>query len=152
MIVLEVSEAQYHMKILLELTSPTGIQKRWGIPLQPVSVRSSSTTPLSIVEFFRLYRYGMVVLIAFYAFPMQFIAAEKPDYFVFALLAMNGTGTIVVTEYISIMYLQRTNFDTPPYRVAKALTALTTSIAVVAVFQFAFWNPARRQIRMALAR
>jgi hypothetical protein len=91
-------------------------------------------------------------MIALFAIPMEYLIYEKPQLFVFGLLALNGCGVIVVTEYVTIEYAKRLTFDTPPYRVGKALTALCVSLAIVACFQFLLRNPARRQVRKALAR
>lgn len=99
-----------------------------------------------------VHRYGIVCMIGLFALPMSYIIYEKPQFFVFGLLALNGCGVIIVTEYITVEYSRRLNFDSAPYRVGKALTALCVSLAIVAIFQFLLRNPARRQVRKALAK
>ena len=91
-------------------------------------------------------------MIGIFAVPMQYLIYENPQLFVLALLALNGIGVLVITEYVTVEHLHRTNFDSPPLRAGKALTSLAVALALVTVFQFVFRNSARKQVRLALAK
>lgn len=90
-------------------------------------------------------------MIALFAIPMFYVFYETPRLFVFALLALNGVGIVIVQEYTAVEYLHRFAFDSPPYRVGKLLAGLSIAIVIVVVFQFVLRNPARTQVRKALA-
>jgi len=83
---------------------------------------------------------------------MQYILYEYPSLLVLALLAMNGTGVLIMTEYLAVEYLGRANFDSPALRTGKAISALIVALAIVAIFQlFILRNPARRTLRQKVA-
>ncbi|KAF8507686.1 hypothetical protein BU17DRAFT_57210 [Hysterangium stoloniferum] len=110
---------------------------------------------LAVLEMFRnvggytINPFGVVCMILPYALIMQYILYERPSLFVLALLAMNGTGVLVVTEYVAVEYLGRANFDSPALRTGNALMV---ALAIVAVFQlFILRNPARRTLRQKVA-
>ncbi|KAF8488906.1 hypothetical protein JB92DRAFT_1405681 [Gautieria morchelliformis] len=113
---------------------------------------------LTVLEMFRDvggYKFnpiGITFMVVPYALIMQYVLAEKPAYFVVALLGLNATGVLVVTEWVSVDYLHRTNFDSPVLRFGKAISALMIALAIAAIFQlFIFRNPARRTLRKAVA-
>ncbi|KAF8749522.1 hypothetical protein RHS01_09997 [Rhizoctonia solani] len=86
---------------------------------------------------------------------LEYLIYEKPMYFTLALLllALNGTGVIVVTEWTVQQYQGRHNYDSPPYRAGKALSSLAVALAIVGTFQLVVLrNPARRQLRESTAR
>ncbi|KIJ47171.1 hypothetical protein M422DRAFT_28858 [Sphaerobolus stellatus SS14] len=97
--------------------------------------------------------YGVVCMVLPYAFIMQYVLYERPALFVLALLALNGTGVLVATEWIAVEFLHRENFDSPALRTGgKAISALMVAVAIVAIFQlFILRNPARRTLRKAVA-
>ncbi|CAE6373431.1 unnamed protein product [Rhizoctonia solani] len=102
---------------------------------------------------YRFNPYGMVCLIGLYAIPFQYLIYEKPMYFTLALLALNGTGVIVVTEWTMQQYQGRHSYDSPPYRAGKALSSLAVALAIVGTFQLiVLRNPARRQLRESTAK
>ncbi|KAL5632771.1 hypothetical protein ACGC1H_005649 [Rhizoctonia solani] len=102
---------------------------------------------------YRFNPYGIACLIALYSIPFQYLIYEKPMYFTLALLALNGTGVIVVTEWMMQQYQGRHNYDSPPYRAGKALSSLAVALAIVGTFQLVVLrNPARRQLRESTAR
>lgn len=51
-----------------------------------------------------------------------------------ALLALNGTGVLVGTEWVYRDFYQK-SFDSPAYRTGKALSALAIAISIVAILQ-----------------
>ncbi|ELU44412.1 hypothetical protein AG1IA_01553 [Rhizoctonia solani AG-1 IA] len=65
---------------------------------------------------YRFNPYGITCLVGLFAIPFQYLIYEKPMYFTLALLALNGTGVIVVTEWTVQQYQGRHNYDSPPYR------------------------------------
>ncbi|KAG8991643.1 hypothetical protein FRB94_000915 [Tulasnella sp. JGI-2019a] len=96
--------------------------------------------------------YGVTVLMAIYSIPLLYIIYEKPKFFPLALLAMNGSGVLVVTEWVYRDYYNRPTFDRPAYRTGKALASLAIAVAICGIFQlFVARNPARRTLRKALA-
>ncbi|QRV92200.1 fusaric acid resistance-like protein [Ceratobasidium sp. AG-Ba] len=102
---------------------------------------------------YRFNPYGIICLIAIYALPFQYLIYEKPMFFTLALLALNATGVVVVTEWVYQQYQGRHAFDSPPYRAGKALSALAVALAIVGTFQLiVLRNPARRQLRESTAR
>ncbi|CAE6533569.1 unnamed protein product [Rhizoctonia solani] len=102
---------------------------------------------------YRFNPYGIACLIVLYSIPFQYLIYEKPMYFTLALLALNGTGVIVVTEWMMQQYQGRHNYDSPPYRAGKALSSLAVALAIVGTFQLVVLrNPARRQLRESTAR
>ncbi|CAE6445071.1 unnamed protein product [Rhizoctonia solani] len=102
---------------------------------------------------YRFNPYGMACLIGLYSIPFQYLIYEKPMYFTLALLALNGTGVIVVTEWTVQQYQGRHTYDSPPYRAGKALASLAVALAIVGTFQLVVLrNPARRQLRESTAR
>ncbi|KAG8699562.1 hypothetical protein FRC09_006545 [Ceratobasidium sp. 395] len=102
---------------------------------------------------YRFNPYGIVCLIGVFAIPFQYLLYEKPMLFALALLALNGTGVIVVTEWAIQQYQGRHTFDSPPYRAGKALAALAVALAIVGTFQLVVLrNPARRQLRESTAK
>ncbi|CCO31114.1 hypothetical protein BN14_05148 [Rhizoctonia solani AG-1 IB] len=102
---------------------------------------------------YRFNPYGMACLIGLYAIPFQYLIYQKPMYFTLALLALNGTGVIVVTEWIVQQHQGRHGYDSPPYRAGKALASLAVALAIVGTFQLVVLrNPARRQLRESTAR
>ncbi|GAB1520598.1 hypothetical protein RhiTH_003678 [Rhizoctonia solani] len=102
---------------------------------------------------YRFNPYGITCLVGLFAIPFQYLIYEKPMYFTLALLALNGTGVIVVTEWTVQQYQGRHNYDSPPYRAGKALSSLAVALAIVGTFQLVVLrNPARRQLRESTAR
>ncbi|KAG8699563.1 hypothetical protein FRC09_006546, partial [Ceratobasidium sp. 395] len=107
---------------------------------------------------YRFNPYGIVCLIGVFAIPFQYLLYEKPMLFqrgtvTLALLALNATGVIVVTEWATQQYQRRHTFDSPPYRAGKALAALAVALAIVGTFQLVVLrNPARRQLRESTAK
>ncbi|KAG8700245.1 hypothetical protein FRC09_006090 [Ceratobasidium sp. 395] len=102
---------------------------------------------------YRFNPYGIVCLIGVFAIPFQYLIYEKPMLFTLALLALNATGVIVVTEWATQQYQGRHTFDSPPYRAGKALAALAVALAIVGTFQLVVLrNPARRQLRESTAK
>ncbi|KAG9083745.1 hypothetical protein FRC07_013826, partial [Ceratobasidium sp. 392] len=102
---------------------------------------------------YRFNPYGIVCLIGIFAIPFQYLIYEKPMLFTLALLALNATGVIVVTEWATQQYQGRHTFDSPPYRAGKALAALAVALAIVGTFQLVVLrNPARRQLRESVAK
>ncbi|CAE6534018.1 unnamed protein product [Rhizoctonia solani] len=102
---------------------------------------------------YRFNPYGIACLIGLYSIPFQYLIYEKPMYFTLALLALNGTGAIVVTEWMMQQYQGRHSYDSPPYRAGKALASLAVALAIVGTFQLVVLrNPARRQLRESTAR
>ncbi|CUA67618.1 putative polyketide synthase 3 [Rhizoctonia solani] len=102
---------------------------------------------------YRFNPYGIVCLIGLYSIPFQYLIYENPMYFTLALLALNGTGVLVVTEWMMQQYQGRHNYDSPPYRAGKALSSLAVALAIVGTFQLVVLrNPARRQLRQSTAR
>lgn len=117
--------------------------------------------------------YGLAVFIALYAFPLCWIIYMRQAFFAGALLAMNGTGVLVITEwvYTSVPGQIRPNFDSPAYRAGKAFTALAIALGIAAIFQvcyllspfrsrdcadslsqiFILRNPARQTLRLKLS-
>jgi len=113
---------------------------------------------LAVLEMFRnvggysFNPYGIVCMTIPYALIMEFLLHERPALFVLGLLALNGTGVLIATEWIAVEYLRRTGFDSPALRAGKAITALGMALAIVAIFQlFILRNPARRTLRKAVA-
>ncbi|KAF8585693.1 hypothetical protein K439DRAFT_1660110 [Ramaria rubella] len=113
---------------------------------------------LAVLEMFRdvggytFNPYGIACVLVPYALIMQYLFYEKPSFFVVALLGLNASGVIIMTEWIAVEYLHRPNFDSPALRAGKGLTALTIALAIVAIFQlFILRNPARRTLRKRLA-
>ncbi|KAG8964460.1 hypothetical protein FRC03_001776 [Tulasnella sp. 419] len=113
---------------------------------------------LALLEMFRnvggyvFNPYGIVCLVALYAIPLQYLIYEQPKFFALALLALNATGVLIGTEWLYVVHLGRSNFDSPAYRTGKGLTSLAVAIALCATFQLLVArNPARRQLRKALA-
>ncbi|KAJ1303164.1 hypothetical protein OPQ81_011365 [Rhizoctonia solani] len=101
---------------------------------------------------YRFNPYGMACLIGLYSIPFEYLIYQKPMYFTLALLALNGTGVIVVTEWTVQQYQGRHTYDSPPYRAGKALTSLAVALAIVGTFQLVVLrNPARRQLRESVA-
>ncbi|KAG8908778.1 hypothetical protein FRB99_003016 [Tulasnella sp. 403] len=95
--------------------------------------------------------YGLTCLIFLYSLPFQYVIYEQPKFFALALLALNGTGVLVCTEYIYKDYFHRP-FDSPAYRTGKALASLAVAVALTGIFQlFIARNPARRALRLSLA-
>ncbi|KAH7337158.1 hypothetical protein B0J17DRAFT_666475 [Rhizoctonia solani] len=102
---------------------------------------------------YRFNPYGMACLIGLYSIPFQYLIYQKPMYFTLALLALNGTGVIVVTEWTVQQLQGRHTYDSPPYRAGKALASLAVALAIVGTFQLVVLrNPARRQLRESTAR
>ncbi|KAF8600286.1 hypothetical protein BDV93DRAFT_476704 [Ceratobasidium sp. AG-I] len=102
---------------------------------------------------YRFNPYGIACLVALYALPFQYLIYEKPMLFTLALLALNATGVIVVTEWAVQQVQGRHNYDTPPHRAGKALAALAVALAIVGTFQLVILrNPARRQLRESTSR
>ncbi|KAG8719517.1 hypothetical protein FRC08_002644 [Ceratobasidium sp. 394] len=102
---------------------------------------------------YRFNPYGIVCLVGVFAIPFQYLIYENPMLFTLALLALNATGVIVVTEWATQQYQGRHTFDSPPYRAGKALSALAVALAIVGTFQLVVLrNPARRQLRESVAR
>ncbi|KAG9083400.1 hypothetical protein FRC07_013922, partial [Ceratobasidium sp. 392] len=102
---------------------------------------------------YRFNPYGIVCLVGVFAIPFQYLIYEKPMLFTLALLALNATGVIVVTEWATQQYQARHSFDSPPYRAGKALAALAVALAIVGTFQLVVLrNPARRQLRESVAK
>ncbi|CAE6476603.1 unnamed protein product [Rhizoctonia solani] len=101
---------------------------------------------------YRFNPYGIACLIGLYSIPFEYLIYEKPMLFTLALLALNGTGVIVVTEWTVQQYQGRHNYDSPPYRAGKALSSLAVALAIVGTFQLVVLrNPARRQLRETTA-
>jgi hypothetical protein len=90
-------------------------------------------------------------MIGVFAVPMLYVFYENPRLFVFGLLALNGVGVVIVSEYTAVEYLHRFAFDSPAYRVGKLLAGLSIAVVIVVVFQFVLRNPARTQVRKALS-
>lgn len=98
--------------------------------------------------------YGLAVLLAVFAIPMSWIIYTKPAYFAGGLLALNGAGVLVMTEWIynEVPGSIRPGFDSPAYRAAKSFTALAIAIGIASIFQiFILRVPARRTLRIKLS-
>ncbi|GAA5863516.1 hypothetical protein JCM1840_000049 [Sporobolomyces johnsonii] len=99
--------------------------------------------------------YGLVCLLALFSIPLCTIIYTKPQYFTGALLALNGAGVLVVTEwtYTEVPGQIRPGFDSPAYRAAKQLVSMCIALAIAALFQiFILRLPARQSLREKLAR
>ncbi|KAL8293775.1 hypothetical protein RQP46_000476 [Phenoliferia psychrophenolica] len=98
--------------------------------------------------------YGIVVFVAIYSIPLCYIIYNKPMFFAGALLAMNGTGTLIVTEWVyrEIPSQIRPGFDNPALRMAKALVAMNLALGIAGIFQiFILRTPARQTLRVKLS-
>jgi len=96
--------------------------------------------------------YGMVPLLALYSVPLFYLIYEQPKFFALALLALNATGVLVMTEWVYRDVYNRP-FDSPSLRTGKGLTSLAAGVGIAAIFQlFIARNPARRTLRKAIAR
>ncbi|KAK4055132.1 hypothetical protein OIV83_000412 [Microbotryomycetes sp. JL201] len=98
--------------------------------------------------------YGLVVFLALWAVPLCYIIYTNPVFFAGALLAMNGAGVLVMTLWVynEVPGQIRPGFDQPPYRAAKAFTALALALAIAAVFQILILRtPARQTLRIKLS-
>ncbi|TDL26998.1 hypothetical protein BD410DRAFT_783138 [Rickenella mellea] len=97
---------------------------------------------------YRYNPYGIIALLVPYAFGFMYMLYEKPQFFVAALLALNGTGTVLIVEWINVEYLHNVHYDSPILRMGKAFTTLGIALGLVATFQlFILRNPARRTLR-----
>ncbi|KAM0793556.1 hypothetical protein ACM66B_000993 [Microbotryomycetes sp. NB124-2] len=98
--------------------------------------------------------YGLAVFLALWATPLCYIIYTNPVFFAGALLAMNGAGVLVLTEWVynEVPGSIRPGFDQPAYRAAKAFTALALALAIAAVFQILILRtPARQTLRIKLS-
>ncbi|KPV78386.1 uncharacterized protein RHOBADRAFT_49163 [Rhodotorula graminis WP1] len=99
--------------------------------------------------------YGMVCLLAVASFPLSAIIYTRPQFFAGALLALNGAGVLIVTEwtYNEVPGQIRPGFDSPAYRCAKQFVAMCMALSIAAVFQILILRqPARQTLRQKLAR
>ncbi|GAA5834027.1 hypothetical protein JCM9279_004193 [Rhodotorula babjevae] len=99
--------------------------------------------------------YGMVCLLAVASFPLSAIIYTRPQFFAGALLALNGAGVLIVTEwtYNEVPGQIRPGFDSPALRCAKQFVAMCMALAIAAVFQILILRqPARQTLRQKLAR
>ncbi|KAI5481791.1 hypothetical protein MNV49_000068 [Pseudohyphozyma bogoriensis] len=99
--------------------------------------------------------YGIVCLVALYAVPLCYVIYTMPMFFAGALLAMNGTGSLIVTEWVyrEIPGQIRPTFDNPGFRAAKALVAMSLALGIAGIFQiFILRSPARQTLRQNLAK
>lgn len=95
-------------------------------------------------------RYGICVLTALFALPIQYAIYENPKFFVFGLLALASAGTIIIHEAVLVNYAH-IPFDSPPLQAGKAFATLAIALALVLIFQlFIFRTPARRTLRIAM--
>ncbi|KAH8929027.1 hypothetical protein BT69DRAFT_1276681 [Atractiella rhizophila] len=93
--------------------------------------------------------YGLLPLMAVYAFILSYFLYAKPQFFVAPFLALNSAALVVAFEYI---YTAVPHFDDPHVRLYKGLTSLAIALGIVAVFQLVILrNPARRTLRKVLA-
>ncbi|KAM0753235.1 hypothetical protein T439DRAFT_323872 [Meredithblackwellia eburnea MCA 4105] len=98
--------------------------------------------------------YGLVCFLAIYAIPMCYVIYTMPMFFAGALLAMNGTGVLVVTEWVyrEVPGFIRPTFDNPALRAAKALVAMSIALGIAGIFQiFILRTPARQTLRVKLS-
>ncbi|KZO91191.1 hypothetical protein CALVIDRAFT_602427 [Calocera viscosa TUFC12733] len=97
--------------------------------------------------------YGIACLLAVYAIPFAYLVNEKPQFFIFALLALNSCGATILTVYVNAVYEGNHDYNTPPYMAGIGLAALAVALALVFCFQLLILrNPARHALRVALAR
>jgi len=86
-----------------------------------------------------------------YALILMYVLHEMPKYFVAALLAMNGTGTMLIAEWANRVVLGNVNYDSPVLRFGKSFATLGVALSIAATFQlFILRNPARRTLRKRL--
>ncbi|GAA6050447.1 hypothetical protein JCM3770_002600 [Rhodotorula araucariae] len=98
--------------------------------------------------------YGIVCLLAVASFPLSAIIYCRPQYFAGALLALNGAGVLIVTEwtYNEIPGWIRPGFDSPAFRCAKQIVAMCIALAIAGIFQtLILRQPARQTLRKKLA-
>lgn len=92
----------------------------------------------------------MCILAALYSLPIEYVIYEKPNLFVFGLLALASCGSILIHENVFVNYY-KVPFDSPALQAGKAMTALVSALALVLIFQlFILRTPARRTLRIAL--
>lgn len=99
--------------------------------------------------------YILVCLLALWAVPGCYIIYTRPMFFAGALLAMNGAGILVITEYIynDTPGQIRPNFDSPAFRAGKSLASLAIALGIASVFVFIILRtPARHTLRENLSR
>ncbi|BGP44750.1 hypothetical protein JCM10450v2_000564 [Rhodotorula kratochvilovae] len=99
--------------------------------------------------------YGIVCLLAVASFPLSAIIYCKPQFFAGALLALNGAGVLIVTEwtYNEVPGWIRPGFDSPAFRCAKQIVAMCIALGIAGVFQtLILRQPARQTLRQKLAR
>ncbi|KAF8591763.1 hypothetical protein K439DRAFT_1326105 [Ramaria rubella] len=95
--------------------------------------------------------YGIACALVPYTLIMQYAYYEKPSLFVVAVLGLNATGVIIITEWVSVEYLHRPNFDSPALR-AGMLRSPCCNVYIGDYTQFFILrNPARRTLRKRLA-
>lgn len=80
--------------------------------------------------------YGISCLVALFAVPLCWIIYSYPIYFAFALLALNGAGTIIVTEYVygDVPGQIRPAFDSPALRCGKALVSMSIALVIAGLY------------------
>ncbi|PVF96818.1 hypothetical protein CPB86DRAFT_708358 [Serendipita vermifera] len=94
--------------------------------------------------------YGICVLAALYALPLQYVIYEKPKYFVFGLLALVSCGSIIIHEVVLVNY-SRIPFDSPALQTGKAFTALVFALGLILIFELLILRTsARRALRIAM--
>ncbi|KAL5513531.1 hypothetical protein ACEPAH_3930 [Sanghuangporus vaninii] len=92
--------------------------------------------------------YGVAALLFPFALALFYVLYNKPQFFVAGILGLNGAGTVLITEWINVEYLGKSQFDSPVLRFGKAFATLGVALGLVAVFQlFILRNPARRTLR-----
>ncbi len=70
-----------------------------------------------------------------YGLILMYVLHEKPKFFVAALLAMNGTGTMLILEWSNRVVLGNTKYDTPVLRFGKSFATLGVALGIAATFQ-----------------
>lgn len=92
----------------------------------------------------------MTVILALFSLPFQYLLYERPQFFVFALLALTSAGTLVTSQHFNQNYYG-VSYDTPSLRAGKAMASLGVALTIALVFQvFVARTPARRTLRKAL--
>ncbi|TNY20614.1 hypothetical protein DMC30DRAFT_416809 [Rhodotorula diobovata] len=140
--------------------APTLGQTLWTFIIQILGTGFGSLLGLLILRIFldvggySFNPYGMVCLLALASFPLSAIIYTRPQFFAGALLALNGAGVLIVTEwtYNEVPGSIRPRFDSPAYRCAKQIVAMCIALGIAGVFQiFILRQPARQTLRQKLA-
>ncbi|KAF8335904.1 uncharacterized protein EI90DRAFT_3120148 [Cantharellus anzutake] len=97
--------------------------------------------------------YGIIPFVFLYFVIFTWMLHERPQWFAFALLSLNGAATQVMSEQVNVGILHSKTWGSPGLRLGRSITGLLCALGIVVGFQvFILRNPARTTLRKAASR